>query len=131
MEKNGSNDGSSQKQNIGWKESTRRIIDGWWQEILCCALSIVSLIVLTIILRKFDNKPLPNWPSGITLNTVLACVATLCRTTLLVPVTEGLGQAKWTWFKKKPRPLRDFEAFDKASRGLGGSLTLLAHTKGW
>ncbi|KAK2668000.1 Protein of unknown function DUF3176 [Fusarium oxysporum f. sp. vasinfectum] len=32
---------------------------------------------------------------------------------------------------KQPRPLKDFEAFDKASRGLGGSLSLLSHTKGW
>ncbi|KAF5549525.1 hypothetical protein FMEXI_4226 [Fusarium mexicanum] len=43
---------------------------------------------------------------------------------------KGLAQAKWIWFKQ-PRPLKDFEAFDKASRGLGGSLSLLSHTKGW
>ncbi|RGP58877.1 hypothetical protein FLONG3_11351 [Fusarium longipes] len=45
-------------------------------------------------------------------------------------VPKGLAQAKWIWFKQ-PRPLKDFEAFDKASRGLGGSLSLLSHTKGW
>ncbi|KAL9571895.1 hypothetical protein ACKAV7_003884 [Fusarium commune] len=45
-------------------------------------------------------------------------------------VPKGLAQAKWVWFKQ-PRPLKDFEAFDKASRGLGGSLSLLSHTKGW
>ncbi|KAF5674705.1 hypothetical protein FDENT_9961 [Fusarium denticulatum] len=45
-------------------------------------------------------------------------------------VIKGLAQAKWVWFKQ-PRPLKDFEAFDKASRGLGGSLSLLSHTKGW
>ncbi|RBR21966.1 uncharacterized protein FIESC28_04679 [Fusarium coffeatum] len=44
--------------------------------------------------------------------------------------SKGLAQAKWIWFKH-PRPLKDFEAFDRASRGLGGSLSLLSHTKGW
>jgi len=113
-----------------WGNTQRRIIEGWWQEILCCLVSVVALITLTMTLRKFNNQPLPDWPSGITLNTVLACIATICRSALLIPVTEGLAQAKWVWFKQ-PRPLKDFEAFDKASRGLGGSLSLLSHTKGW
>ncbi|SCO53762.1 uncharacterized protein FFNC_15170 [Fusarium fujikuroi] len=115
---------------VSWGNTLRRVIEGWWQEILCCLVSVVALITLTMTLRKFNNQPLPDWPSGITLNTVLACIATICRSALLIPVTEGLAQAKWVWFKQ-PRPLKDFEAFDKASRGLGGSLSLLSHTKGW
>ncbi|RGP60900.1 hypothetical protein FSPOR_10401 [Fusarium sporotrichioides] len=115
---------------VSWETTLRRIIKGWWQEMLCCLVSVVALVILTMILKKFNNQPLPDWPSGITLNTVLACMATICRSALLVPVTEGLAQAKWVWFKQ-PRPLKDFKAFDKASRGLGGSLSLLSHTKGW
>lgn len=115
---------------VSWENALRRVIEGWWQEMLCCLISVVALVILTIILKKFNSQPLPDWPSGITLNTVLACIATICRSALLVPVTEGLAQAKWVWFKQ-PRPLKDFEAFDKASRGLSGSLSLLSHTKGW
>ncbi|KAH7191262.1 hypothetical protein DER44DRAFT_850247 [Fusarium oxysporum] len=115
---------------VSWENTLRRIIEGWWQEMLCCLVSVVALVTLTMTLKKFNNQPLPDWPSGITLNTVLACIATICRSALLIPVTEGLAQAKWVWFKQ-PRALKDFEAFDKASRGLGGSLSLLSHTKGW
>ncbi|KAJ4079620.1 hypothetical protein NW769_015104 [Fusarium oxysporum] len=91
---------------VSWENTLRRIIEGWWQEMLCCLVSVVALVTLTMTLKKFNNQPLPDWPS------------------------EGLAQAKWVWFKQ-PRALKDFEAFDKASRGLGGSLSLLSHTKGW
>ncbi|KAF6818031.1 hypothetical protein CSOJ01_02168 [Colletotrichum sojae] len=53
------------------------------------------------------------------------------ETAFVIPVAEGLSQAKWNWFRKKPRPLDDFDAFDKASRGPWGSVTLLFRTKGW
>ncbi|KAL0944797.1 uncharacterized protein CTRU02_202684 [Colletotrichum truncatum] len=115
----------------GFKASTWRIIDGWWQEFLCCALGVAALVALVIVLSTFDGKPLPKWPSGITINAVVAFLSTVSRTAFIIPVTEGLAQAKWTWFKKKPRPLEDFEMFNQASRGPWGSLTLLSRTKGW
>lgn len=109
----------------------KRILKGWWQELICCVLSIASLVALVFFLRAFDGEPLPNWPSGITINTVVAFLATISRTAFVIPVTEGLSQAKWNWFKKKPRPLEDFDAFDQASRGPWGSVTLLFRTVGW
>ncbi|KAF6793355.1 hypothetical protein CMUS01_16104 [Colletotrichum musicola] len=108
-----------------------RILKGWWQELACCAISIVSFVALVFFLRAFNGEPLPSWPSGITINTVVAFLATISRTAFVIPVAEGLSQAKWNWFKKKPRPLEDFDAFDQASRGPWGSLTLLLRTKGW
>lgn len=114
----------------GWQESTWRIVDGWWQEFLSCALGIVAFITLVVILRKSDGKPLSNWPSGITLNTVIAFLSTISRIAFIVPVTEGLAQAKWIWFKR-PRPLNDFEIFNQASKGPWGSFNLLTRTKGW
>ncbi|KAK1839988.1 hypothetical protein CCHR01_17392 [Colletotrichum chrysophilum] len=113
-----------------WQVSAGRIIGGWWQEILCIVLSIIFLAVLIIVLAAFNQKPLPNWSPGITLNTVVALLSTLSRTAFIIPVVEGLSQSKWNWFKKKPRPLQDFDVFDRASRGPGGSLGLLFRTKG-
>ncbi|KAF5567957.1 hypothetical protein FPHYL_3020 [Fusarium phyllophilum] len=49
------------------------------------------------------------------------------RTEKVSPCAETIVPSRF----KQPRPLKDFEAFDKASRGLGGSLSLLTHTKGW
>ncbi|KAH9232766.1 hypothetical protein K456DRAFT_37974 [Colletotrichum gloeosporioides 23] len=77
------------------------------------------------------RPPLPDWPSGITVNTAVAFISTVARTAFTVPVAEGLSQCKWNWFKKKPRHLRDFDLFDSASRGPWGSMSLLIRTKGW
>ncbi|CAN9085454.1 unnamed protein product [Alternaria alternata] len=50
---------------------------------------------------------------------------------LILPISEAIGQLKWTWFHgKKSRDAFDFEIFDKASRGAWGSFMLLCRTKG-
>ncbi|KAK1579926.1 uncharacterized protein LY79DRAFT_562858 [Colletotrichum navitas] len=105
------------------------LLQGWWQEIVWCIISIICIVVLVMVLKSYDNEPLPNWPLGLTLNTVVAFIATFCRTSFVLPVVESLSQYKWNWYKS-PRPLRDFGAFDEASRGPWGSLKLLLTTKG-
>ncbi|KAF4876835.1 hypothetical protein CGCSCA1_v003955 [Colletotrichum siamense] len=107
------------------------ILKDWWQEILWCIISLVAFVALVLVLKEFNQKPLPRWPSGITLNTIIAALSTIARTAFLIPVSEGLSQSKWAWFKKKPRPLTDFDMFDQASRGPWGSIGLLVRTKGW
>ncbi|KAH0441178.1 hypothetical protein CcaCcLH18_02088 [Colletotrichum camelliae] len=102
----------------------------WWQELVWCAISLLSVCALYIVLRHYDNKPLPNWPSGLTLNTVIALLATVARSAFVIPVSEGLSQLKWLWYRKQ-RTLKDFQDFDAASRGPWGSLQLVKTTKGW
>ncbi|KAF4888369.1 hypothetical protein CGCF415_v009030 [Colletotrichum fructicola] len=96
------------------RRSTRSlsILKDWWQEILWCIISLIAFAALVLVLKEFNQKPLPRWPSGITLNTIIAALSTIARTAFLIPVSEGLSQSKWAWFKKKPRPLTDFDMFD-------------------
>jgi hypothetical protein len=49
---------------------------------------------------------------------------------LILPVSEALGQLKWSWFQQNSKQMWDFEIFDNASRGPWGSLLLLLRTKG-
>ncbi|KAK2017460.1 hypothetical protein LZ32DRAFT_654882 [Colletotrichum eremochloae] len=123
---------NKQTKRRGPRRSSRRgwqLLQGWWQEIVWCIISIICIIILVMVLRSYNNEPLPNWPLGLTLNTVVAFIATFCRTSFVLPVVESLSQYKWNWYKS-PRPLKDFQIFDEASRGPWGSLRLLLATKG-
>ncbi|KAM0806766.1 hypothetical protein AB5N19_07103 [Seiridium cardinale] len=106
-----------------------RVLLGWWKELVWSVISVACIPALIGMLRRFDNQPLPDWPHGITLNTAVAFISTLCRTAFLLPVVEALSQLKWNWYRK-PRSLQDFRVFDEASRGPWGSLKLLFTTKG-
>jgi hypothetical protein len=102
----------------------------WWAEIAWLFLSIILVIVIAVVLNYFDGQSLPEWPEGVSVNTLLALLVGICRASFAWPVAEGISQLKWNWFAIKERRLADFEAFDEASRGPYGSLKLLQITKG-
>ncbi|KAK1995865.1 hypothetical protein LX36DRAFT_712817 [Colletotrichum falcatum] len=104
---------------------------GWLPELLWCAVSVASVAALAGVLSRFDGQPLPRWPLGLTLNTLIAFLATLARASFIIPVSDSVSQLKWLWYRDAPRPLRDFQDFDAASRGAWGSLQLLKTTRGW
>jgi hypothetical protein len=75
-----------------------------------------------------QNQPLGKWPLGLTLITILSKVASAA---LILPISEAIGQLKWSWFHgKNSKDAFDFEIFDKASRGAWGSILLLCRTRG-
>lgn len=109
----------------------------WTWEIISLFLTIGLIVAIVAILSHFDGRPLPDWPLGINLSTLIALLSTILRTLMLVAVAEAMGQLKWTWFSTSsassspatPRPLHDFHVFDRASRGILGSMRLLKTVK--
>jgi hypothetical protein len=68
------------------------------------------------------------WPLGLAVITILSKVASA---SLILPISEAIGQLKWSWFHgKNSKDAFDFEVFDKASRGAWGSVLLLLRTRG-
>lgn len=103
----------------------------WWKyEILAAAISILSMAALINLLYHYDGTAARRLGHGITLNGVVANLATICRTCLLIPVASGLSQCKWLGFSvdrapENGRRLEDLEVLDDASRGSWGSLEML------
>jgi hypothetical protein len=83
---------------------------------------------IAAILASLNNQPLSKWPLGLTVITVLSKIASAA---LILPISEAIGQLKWSWFHgKESKDAFDFEIFDKASRGAWGSVLLLFRTRG-
>jgi hypothetical protein len=96
-------------------------------EILSLSAAAVSLIGLVILLKTYENKASPEWllgSWGITLNILVSIVSVIFRSTLLIPVANGISQFAWIWYTQ-PRSLQDLSYYHSASRGPFGSMILL------
>ena len=102
----------------------------WTRELLCFALGFAALVCVIALLVHFDGRRLPNWPTGISLNTLIALLVAIANAALAAPLQQGLSQLKWVNFRKSSRPITDIEHFDDASRGVWGSFKLLVLRRG-
>ncbi|KAI9704771.1 MAG: hypothetical protein M1836_006551 [Candelina mexicana] len=82
------------------------------------------LLVLLILLSKYDGNPLSEWHSSLTPSTIIAVVTQLVQMALLFPIASSLSQLQWLWYRTK-KPLKDISYFKDASTGLTSSLILL------
>ncbi|KAI5928124.1 hypothetical protein F4810DRAFT_179976 [Camillea tinctor] len=99
--------------------------NGWWLfEIAAWVASAIALVAIIITIALTDEKPLPQWPMHITLNSFVSFMSTIMKAALVIPVAEGISQLKWLWFKKAG-DLDDIQTFDEASRGSWGSMKLI------
>ncbi|PNS19285.1 hypothetical protein CAC42_2462 [Sphaceloma murrayae] len=96
----------------------------WVYELAACCISVTTLGGVVILLCTRQNKPLPDWPTLITLNSLIAVLTTIMKGCMIFAVAEGISQLKWSWFLR-PRPLADLSTYDSASRGPWGSLLFL------
>ncbi|KAJ3545639.1 hypothetical protein NM208_g2414 [Fusarium decemcellulare] len=93
-------------------------------DLLSLALATLALVGLSILLVVCQNKPNPEWTTGVTLNAIVSIVSTVFRGGILLPVTHCISQFGWLWYTQR-RSLQDICYFDAASRGPLGSAQLL------
>ncbi|KAK7566671.1 hypothetical protein IWX47DRAFT_841548 [Phyllosticta citricarpa] len=100
-----------------------RFTNDWWLWELCgVLLSAASMIAVIIICLRLNNTSLSDWNMGIGPNTLIAVLVTVAKAALLLPVTEGMSQLKWSYFSHKRRALIEIDWIEGASRGPWGSL---------
>lgn len=102
----------------------RGSIASWGLELLSVGISLASITAIIVILHFENGKPLTTWKFALTLNTIIAVLGTLSRTTLAFALSSCVGQQKWNWLRRKTDHLAAFERFDEASRGPWGATRL-------
>lgn len=111
--------------------ASRNVVKRWLIEIVSWILSAVCMGGIVTMLLFYKDKRIPNWPLGLTLNAYISVLSKVASGALLLPVSEALGQLKWSWFQgETSKKMWDFEIFDSASRGPWGSFLLLIRTRG-
>ncbi|EED20506.1 conserved hypothetical protein [Talaromyces stipitatus ATCC 10500] len=101
----------------------RALIDWKW-ETASCFLAVGSLLAIMATLYPYNGHPLPQWPYGLSINSLISIYTVIFKAAIYSILAQGLGQLKWTWFEK-PRRLDHLESFDSASRGALGAAELL------
>lgn len=105
----------------------------WWPEVLALLCSLISFASIIGLAKHFRGHGLQRTglPAGLTLNSLIALLATISRAALLIPVASALFQEAFIWlYMDRQRPsrdgqLRDLEVSHEAAQGAVGSLKLL------
>ncbi|KAF1829800.1 hypothetical protein BDW02DRAFT_602254 [Decorospora gaudefroyi] len=110
------------------------LLKRWLLEIISWVFSALCMAAVIIVLAILKDDPLTKWSlvetTGLTLNAYISILSKMAGAALILPVSEALGQLKWSWFQQNSKQMWDFEIFDSASRGPWGSFLLLVRTKG-
>ncbi|KAL7274582.1 hypothetical protein RUND412_002505 [Rhizina undulata] len=101
----------------------------WTWEWISMVVSFCAIVGSVVLLKMFDNRPLPHWAyskHGLSLNTILSVLSTISRTYLLIPLDECMGQLMWIKFAENEyRPLVNIKHFDLATRSVSGAVKLM------
>ncbi|KAE9376115.1 hypothetical protein N431DRAFT_464171 [Stipitochalara longipes BDJ] len=88
----------------------------WGKGIVASAIMLCALMAIILILVLHENRPLPDWPLTITLNSLISIMVVILKGCMLAIVASGLLQTKWLWFEQ-PHTLSDYVVYDKAAEG--------------
>ena len=99
----------------------------WTDETFGFMLAVLALGVIVGMLSGYSGKRLPEWPSLVSINSLISIFTSIMKSSMLLPIAEGISELKWIWFERRQH-LTDMDKFDSASRGPWGSFLLLFKT---
>ena len=109
------------------------LLKPWVIKLASILFSACCLAAVVLMLRFCNGKPVPPPWYNITINAAVTAFSTGAHVTLAEPIGALIGQLKWRWFsdERNPRPVKDMQSFDSASKGPLGSFLLLTERRLW
>lgn len=80
-----------------WTSIKKLWTNTWLVEIASAIASVISLLAIVIIFLKYNGKQPPQWPHGLTINTIISIFATAMVTFLGPALGSGLGIFIWLY----------------------------------
>ena len=77
----------------------------WAFDMMAIAISLGAVAFIIGVVFRYNGRALPDWPHDITLNALIALLATFANAAMSVCLSSGISQAKWIRFKTVPSPL--------------------------
>lgn len=105
--------------------SFKNLTKNWVWECVAVSFSVLCMVAIAIIALSIDGIWLPQWHLDLQPSTVISILTTASQSSLMFSVAEIIAFSKRFYFKASPRPLKELDVFDSASRGPLGSLNLL------
>lgn len=86
----------------------------------------MALFGIIGFLLKYDGTTIPDWPYGITINSVLSWIVVVFNAFMLGTIATCFGQMAWVNFSTAPdKPLSDINLYHGASRGVIGCFAFI------
>ncbi|KAE9371874.1 hypothetical protein N431DRAFT_559274 [Stipitochalara longipes BDJ] len=61
----------------------------WWKALAAIVLMLLAAMAIILVLALHQNKPLPDWPLSITLNSLISIMLVILKWSMLVIITAG------------------------------------------
>ena len=73
------------------RESTLGFLKPWWTEIIACVLVLLAILAIVLTLALHQDQPLPNWPFGISVNSLVSVFVVILKGGMLLILGEGFS----------------------------------------
>jgi hypothetical protein len=79
---------------LGGEPTQRRrrcweVLDIWKWEIICCVLAVAALMAVFGTLYPYDGHPLPQWPYGISINSLISIYVLIMKASMSLILAQG------------------------------------------